>query len=84
MEKLPWNPYKDLIRVPANNLGIDIDRAIYVPMAIGYSRQSMEQAKKNDIVKFGMGSVSRKKAAWHIGLKQKIPTEESESRLAAG
>lgn len=24
------------------------------------------------------------KAAWHIGLKQKIPTEESESKLVAG
>lgn len=58
MEKLPWNPYKDLIRVPANNLRIDIDKAIYASMAIDYSRQSMEQAKKNDIVKFGMCSVS--------------------------
>lgn len=65
MEKLPWNPYKDLIRVPANNLGIDIDRAIYVPMAIGYSRQSMEQAKKNDIVKFGMCSVSIRKVIFN-------------------
>lgn len=26
MKKLPWNPNKDVIRVPANNLGIDIDR----------------------------------------------------------
>ena len=58
MEKLPWNPSKDVIRVSANNLGIDIDRAIYTAMAIDYSRQSMEQAKKNDIVKFGMCSVS--------------------------
>ena len=29
MKKLPWNPNKDVIRVPANNLEIDIDRAIY-------------------------------------------------------
>lgn len=35
MEKLPWNPSKDVIRVSANNLGIDIDRAIYTAMAIG-------------------------------------------------
>ena len=34
MEKLPWNPSKDVIRVSANNLGIDIDRAIYTAMAI--------------------------------------------------
>lgn len=53
MEKLPWNPYKDLIRVPANNLRID------------YSRQSMEQAKKNDIVKFGMCSVSIRKVIFN-------------------
>lgn len=65
MKKLPWNPYKDLIRVPANNLEIDIDRAIYVPMAIDYSRQSMEQAKKNDIVKFGMCSVSIRKVIFN-------------------
>ena len=32
MEKLPWNPDKDVIRVSANNLGIDIDRAIYTAM----------------------------------------------------
>lgn len=65
MEKLPWNPYKDLIRVPANNLRIDIDRAIYASMAIDYSRQSMEQAKKNDIVKFGMCSVSIRKVIFN-------------------
>ena len=65
MEKLPWNPYKDLIRVPANNLRIDIDRAIYVPMAIDYSRQSMEQAEKNDTVKFGMCSVSIRKVIFN-------------------
>lgn len=46
MEKLPWNPSKDVIRVSANNLGIDIDRAIYTAMAIDYSRQSTERAEK--------------------------------------
>lgn len=61
MAKLPWNPNKDVIRVPANNLGIDIDRAIYTAMAIDYSRQSTEQTKKNDIVRLGMCNVSIRK-----------------------
>ena len=65
MKKLPWNPEKDLIRVSANNLGIDIDRAIYAAMAIDYSRQSTEQAKKNDIVRFGMCSVSIRKVIFN-------------------
>ncbi len=65
MEKLPWDPYKDLIRVPANNLRIDIDRAIYTAMAIDYSRQSTERAEKNDIVKFGMCSVSIRKVIFN-------------------
>lgn len=61
MEKLPWNPSKDVIRVSANSLGIDIDRAIYTAMAIDYSRQSTEQTKKNDIVRLGMCNVSIRK-----------------------
>ena len=61
MEKLPWNPSKDVIRVSANNLGIDIDRAIYTAMAIDYSRQSTEQTKKNDIVRLRMCNVSIRK-----------------------
>lgn len=61
MEKLPWNPSKDVIRVSANNLGIDIDRAIYTAMEIDYSRQSTEQTKKNDIVRLGMCNVSIRK-----------------------
>lgn len=65
MEKLPWNPDKDVIRVPANNLGIDIDRAIYTAMAIDYSRQSTERAKKNDIVLFGMCRVSIRKVIFN-------------------
>lgn len=65
MKKLPWNPEKDLIRVSANNLRIDIDRAIYAAMAIDYSRQSTEQTKKNDIVRFGMCSVSIRKVIFN-------------------
>lgn len=65
MEKLPWNPYKDVIRVSANNLGIDIDRAIYTAMATDYSRQSTERAEKNDIVKFGMCCVCIRKVIFN-------------------
>ena len=65
MKKTPWNPEKDLIRVSANNLGIDIDRAIYAEMAIDYSRQSTEQTKKNGIVRFGMCSVSIRKVIFN-------------------
>lgn len=65
MEKLSWNPGKDVIRVSANNLGIDTDRAIYAAMALDYSRQSTEQAKKNDIVRFGMCSVSIRKVIFN-------------------
>lgn len=65
MEKLPWNPCKDVIRVSANNLGIDIDRAIYTAMAIDYSRQSTERAEKNDIVRLGMCNVSIRKVIFN-------------------
>lgn len=65
MEKLPWNPDKDVIRVSANNLGIDIDRAIYTAMAIDYSRQSTERAEKNDIVRFGMCNVNIRKVVFN-------------------
>lgn len=65
MEKLPWNPDKDVIRVSANNLGIDIDRAIYTAMAIDYSRQSTERAEKNDIVRLGMCNVSIRKVIFN-------------------
>lgn len=65
MEKLPWNPSKDVIRVSANNLGIDIDRAIYTAMAIDYSRQSTERAEKNDIVRFGMRNVNIRKVVFN-------------------
>ncbi len=65
MEKLPWNPYKDVIRVLANNLGIDIDRAIYTAMPIDYSRQSTKRAEKNDIVRLGMCNVSIRKVIFN-------------------
>ena len=42
-----------------------IGKAIHAAMAIDYSRQSMEQAKKNDIVKFGMCSVSIRKVIFN-------------------
>lgn len=65
MEKLPWNPSKDVIKVPANNLGIDIDRAIYTAMAIDYSRKSTERAEKNDIVRLGMCNVCIRKVIFN-------------------
>ena len=65
MKKLPWNPDKDVITVRAYNLGIDIDRAICAATAIDYSSQSMEQAKKNDIVRFGMCNVSIRKVIFN-------------------
>ena len=65
MEKLPWNPSKDVIRVSANNLGIDIDRAIYTAMAIDCSRQSTGRAEKNDIVRFGMCNVNIRKVVFN-------------------
>lgn len=67
MKKLPWDPSKDLIRVSANNLGIDIDidRAIYTTMAIDYSRQSTERAEKNNIVRLGMCNVNIRKVIFN-------------------
>ena len=65
MRELFWDPSKDLIRVSANNLGIDIDRAIYTAMAIDYSSQSTERAKKNDIVRFGMCNVNIRKVIFN-------------------
>lgn len=65
MEKLPWNPSKDVIKVSANNLGIDIDRAIYTAMAIDYSRKSTERAEKNDIVRLGMCNVCIRKVIFN-------------------
>lgn len=52
-----WNMCPDLPPVVLMD-NRELTRAIHKGMAIDYSRQSMEQAKKNDIVKFGMCSVS--------------------------
>ena len=42
-----------------------IGKAIHAAMAIDYSRQSTERAEKNDIVKFGMCSVSIRKVIFN-------------------
>ena len=51
-----WNTCPDLppVMLMSNH---ELARAIHKGMAIDYSRQSTERAKKNDIVKFGMCSV---------------------------
>lgn len=53
-----WNTCPDL---PDHELA----RAIHKGMAIDYSRQSTECAKKNNIVKFGMCSVSIRKVIFN-------------------
>lgn len=59
-----WNACPDLpaVMLMSNH---ELARAIHKGMAIDYSRQSMEQAKKNDIVKFGMCSVSIRKVIFN-------------------
>lgn len=59
-----WNACPDLpaVMIMPNH---EIARAMHKEMAIDYSRQSMEQAKKNDIVKFGMCSVSIRKVIFN-------------------
>jgi len=42
-----------------------IGKAIHAAMAIDYSRQSTERAKKNDIVRFGMCDVSVRKVIFN-------------------
>ena len=59
-----WNMYPDLPQVVLMD-NHELARAIHKGMAIDYSRQSMEQAKKNDIVKFGMCSVSIRKVIFN-------------------
>lgn len=59
-----WNACPDLppeIFMPDHELA----RAIHKGMAIDYSRQSTECAKKNNIVKFGMCSVSIRKVIFN-------------------
>lgn len=59
-----WNMCPDLPQVVLMD-NHELARAIHKGMAIDYSRQSMEQAKKNDIVKFGMCSVSIRKVIFN-------------------
>lgn len=59
-----WNMCPDLPPVMLMD-NHELARAIRKGMAIDYSRQSMEQAKKNDIVKFGMCSVSIRKVIFN-------------------
>lgn len=59
-----WNACPDL---PSVMLVDDraIARAVHEGMAIDYGRQSTEQAKKNDIVRFGMCNVSIRKVIFN-------------------
>ena len=50
-----WNMCPDLPPVVLMD-NHELARAIHKGLAIDYSRQSMEQAKKNDIVRFGMSA----------------------------
>lgn len=59
-----WNMCPDLPPVVLMD-NHELARAIHKGLAIDYSRQSMEQAKKNDIVKFGMCSVSIRKVIFN-------------------
>ena len=59
-----WNMCPDLPPVVLMD-NHELTRAIHKGMAIDYSRQSMEQAKKNDIVKFGMCSVCIRKVIFN-------------------
>lgn len=56
MDSWNWNACPDLppVMLMSNH---ELARDIHKGMAIDYSRQSTERAKKNDIVKFGMCSV---------------------------
>lgn len=66
MEKDAWNwnacPELPPVMLMANH---ELARAIHKGMAIDYSRQSTERAKKNDIVRFGMCSVCIRKVIFN-------------------
>lgn len=66
MEKDAWNwnacPELPPVMLISNH---ELARAIHKGMAIDYSRQSTERAKKNDIVKFGMCSVCIRKVIFN-------------------
>ena len=59
-----WNACPDLppVTLMSNH---ELTRAIYKEVAIDYSRQSTERAKKNDIVKFGICSVCIRKVIFN-------------------
>lgn len=66
MEKDAWNwnacPELPPVMLMSNH---ELARAIHKGMAIDYSRQSTERAKKNDIVKLGMCSVCIRKVIFN-------------------
>lgn len=66
MKKDAWN-WNACPELPPVMLMSDYElaRAIHKGMAIDYSRQSTEQTKKNDIVKFGMCSVCIRKVIFN-------------------
>lgn len=64
MNSWNWNACPDLPPVMFMP-DYELARAIHKGMAIDYSRQSMECAKKNDIVRFGMCSVSIRKVIFN-------------------
>ena len=59
-----WNAYPELPSVTILN-DQAIVRAVHEGMATDYSRRSTEQVKKNDIVRFGMCSVSIRKVIFN-------------------
>lgn len=61
---LNWNMCPDLPPVVLMD-NHELARAIHKGMAVDYSRQSTERAKKNDIVKFGMCSVCIRKVIFN-------------------
>lgn len=58
---LPYNPSTDL----AILLEDDLTRAVHKGMGLDYGRQSTEQVKKNDIVRFGMCNVCIRKVIFN-------------------
>lgn len=63
-DALNWNACPELPPVMLMS-DYELARAIHKGMAIDYSRQSTERAKKNDIVKFGMCSVCIRKVIFN-------------------
>lgn len=64
MDSGNWNACPELptVMLMSNH---ELARAIHKGVAIDYSRQSTERAKKNDIVKFGMCSVCIRKVIFN-------------------